>query len=361
MGEKDTLGATKPQVEPDVTESSLATTGSGREAAQYSEPTTLVARAIFEHAPAAMLMVDQAGKIRHVNSAAEQLFGYTKETLVGEPIEILVPRDIRQRHERLRMDFMSHARSRPMAEGRRLTARKRDGTDVLVDIALSPISLETSETAVLVSILENPARERAEVAELFVNELTHRARNMFAIIGAISRQIAKNTVSVADFQASLEQRLRCLSISYQVFEKEKWKAALINDLVRSQISFVVRQDTPQIEIAGPDVRLQPAPAEYLALAIHELATNAVKHGALTVPTGKVHIRWSVDEAAKLFQFHWAERNGPPVAPSERQGFGSVILKSIVPAACGGTADLAFTPIGMSWNLNAPSSILSHPE
>ncbi|WP_246659251.1 sensor histidine kinase [Rhizobium sp. FY34] len=174
-----------------------------------------------------------------------------------------------------------------------------------VDIALNPILLETSERAVILSITDAAPRERAELAEVFVKEVTHRARNMFAIIGAISRQISKHTSTVPEFQEALQMRLQSLSTSYEVFEKENWRAAPIDDLIRSQISFVVKQDIAQIDIAGPEIRLQAAQAECLGLAIHELATNAVKHGALSVPAGEISIRWSVDERDKIFQFHWS--------------------------------------------------------
>ena len=259
------------------------------------EPTKFVARTLFEHAPVPMLMVDQAGKIRYINSATEKLFGYSKEALVGEKVEILVPFDVRLHHEQLRRGFTAHPTSRSMAEGRRLIARKRDGSEVAVDIAMNPVVMDTSEVAVVLSVIDNTARERAERAEFFVKELTHRARNMFAIITAISRQIAKYSTSISEFQIAFERRLNALSTSYQVFEKENWQAAPISDLVRSQISFVIKKDMPQIDIDGPEIRLRPTPAEYLGLAIHELATNAVKHGALSVPNGAVHIRWAVDE------------------------------------------------------------------
>lgn len=324
----------------------------------YIGPNAFVSSALFELAPVAVLMVDQAGTIKHLNTAATQLFGYSKDELAGQPIEILIPPEARTRHEQFRRDFMACPTARPMAAGRRLTARKKDGTEISVDIALNPISLTASEIAIILSVTDAAPRERAELAELFVKEVTHRARNMFAIIGAISRQISKNTTIVSEFQAALEQRLHSLSTSYQVFEKENWRAAPITDLVRSQISFVVKQDMTQIDIAGPEIRLQAAPAEYLGLAIHELATNAVKHGALSVPMGEITISWSVDEGKKVFQFHWSERNGPPFIPSERRGFGSVMLNSIVPAACGGTADLVVSSLGMSWKLNAPLAMLA---
>lgn len=325
------------------------------------EPTAAVAAALFEHAPVPMLMVDPSGKIQHINSATESLFGYTKEALVGELVEVLVPSKHRLQHSQLRRGFMAYPTSRPMAEGRRLVARKKDGTEISVDIAMNPVVTDGSAVAVVLSVLDNTSRERAERAEFFVKELTHRAKNMFAIILAISRQIAKHSASMRDFQVALESRLNSLSTSYKVFEKENWQAALIDDLVRSQISFVTKQDMPQIKIDGPKLRLQPTPAEYLGLAIHELATNAVKHGALSVPTGAVSIRWSVDERGGIFEFHWTEHDGPPVLPSEREGFGSAILKSIVPAACGGTAHLIATPLGMSWNLNAPLAMLRSIE
>lgn len=223
----------------------------------YLEPTKLVARTLFEHAPVAMLMVDQAGKIKRINSATEKLFGYSREALAGQSVETLVPLDAQVHHGQLRHGFMAHPISRSMAEGRRLAARTKDGTEVAVNIAMNPVVLDSSEVAVILSVIDNSARERADRAELFVKELTHRARNMFAIISAISRQIAKYSTSIAEFQVALDSRLNALSTSYQVFEKENWQAAPIRDLVRSQISFLVKQDTPQIDLSGPKIRLQP--------------------------------------------------------------------------------------------------------
>lgn len=113
------------------------------------EPTKLVARSLFEHAPVAMLMVDQAGKIQHINNATEKLFGYSRDGLVGQHVETLVPSDVRQHHEHLRHGFMAHPTSRSMAEGRRLTGRTKDDTEVAIDIAMNPVVLDSSEVAVI--------------------------------------------------------------------------------------------------------------------------------------------------------------------------------------------------------------------
>ncbi|MGN7738280.1 sensor histidine kinase [Sinorhizobium sp. Sb3] len=317
------------------------------------EPTQFVARTLFEHSPVPMIMVDAAGAIEHINKASEEFFGYPKKLLIGQPVEALVPSDKRLHHEQLRQDYMAHPVSRPMAEGRRLVACKKDGTEVTVHIAMNPVVLETSEVAVILTVIDISARELAERTEFFVKELTHRARNVFAIICAISRQLGKHSDSVSNFQDALEDRLEALSASYRVFEKERWQAAPVRDLVQSQIAFLTTEGMSQIDIQGPEICLEPAPAEYLGMAVHELATNAVKHGALSVPTGIVDVRWSFDPRAQLFEFQWTERNGPAAQPPERQGFGSVILKSIVPAAFGGTADLIVAPKGVSWTLKAP--------
>ena len=104
---------------------------------------------------------------------------------------------------------------------------------------------------------------------------------------------------------------------------------------------------------GPALRLSASPAEYLGLALHELATNAMKHGALSVPGGKVHVVWKTDKAKGRFLFDWRELDGPPVAQPLRKGFGLVILKTVVPAVFGGTADLHTRSSGACWHLEAP--------
>jgi len=317
--------------------------------------------ALFERAPIAILIVNQSGDITQANAAAEQLFGYFPIELVGQRVEILLPEQARSRHRQLRADYMLDPSPRPMAAGRRLAGIRKDGSNISVDIALNPIVSAEGATSVILWITDNSARERADTAELFVSELAHRARNMFSIISAISRQIARSSSSLSEFQPAFERRLNSLVASYQVFERASWHSASLHDLVNSQVEFVMREGHGQIDIQGPDIGLPPNPAEYLGLAIHELSTNALKHGALSAPEGRVDIRWSVNEEDESFQFSWSERDGPAFSPPSRSGFGSVILKSIVPAAFGGAAELQATEIGMTWRLHAPSSILLSPR
>ena len=202
------------------------------------KPGDAVARALFEHAPVAMLMIDRAGTIEHANSAAEQLFGYSRETLVGKPVELLVPDGLRQRHRQHREAFFKAPAARPMGKGRRLAARHKDGHEIPVEIGLNPVMIGRNRIAVLASFVDNSAQERAENAELLVRELTHRAKNLFAVISAMAHQIGMVSPDVASFQSEFDDRLHSIATSYELLVRERWQGALIADLVRSQLAFV---------------------------------------------------------------------------------------------------------------------------
>jgi len=320
-------------------------------------PTLAAAQQLLEYAPVAMLLVNSKGEIQHLNSAAEHLFGYSRENLTGKQVELLVPDDLRQEHELLRDGFMNAPTRQPMGKGRHLSALHKDGHLIHVEIALNPLTIESETAVVVVSVLDQTARDRAEHAELFVLELKHRAKNMFAVISAISHQIGAKSLSHSDFESAFDNRLRSFAASYDLLARENWQAPSILDLVRSQLAFVNEQDASTISMEGPSLRLSARHAEYLGLAIHELATNALKHGALSVPSGKLRIHWAVDKTTKRFQFDWQELGGPLVAPPERKGFGRIILESVVPATFVGMAEFRTPPGGITWHLDAPMTAI----
>ncbi len=320
-----------------------------------------VAQTLFEESPVAMLLIDGAGNITGLNAAAEVLFGYAKSELVGRDVEVLVPELDRQKHKLLREDFFVSPNSRPMGKGRRLLARRKCGREIPISVGLNPVRVGINPVVVVSSIVDNTALERAERAELLVRELTHRAKNMFAVISAMSRQIGAMSADVASFQIDFDERLKSLSLSHELLVREDWTSVSISELVRSQLEFVSGRNTSLINIEGPELRLSAGTAEYLGLALHELATNATKHGALSVPSGKVNVIWSMDPAKDQLAFHWRELDGPPVAEPKHSGFGLVILKTIVPAVFGGSTELQYRPDGFGWKLEAPLNHLIAPE
>ena len=317
------------------------------------------ARQLLEYAPVAMLAIDLSGAVLHLNSAAEQLFGYAKDELIGKNIEILVPDGLKHKHTSLREDFVKTPSRRGMGEGRRLSAQHKDGHLIPIEIGLNPLIIGPLPSAVIISVLDQSAAHRAERAELFVVELKHRAKNMFSVVSAIARQISASNLERAKFESAFHERLGSFASSYELLALENWQAPTIAELVRSQLNFVNSNEASTITVNGPDLRLSVDHAEYLGLAIHELATNAIKYGALSVPQGKLVIHWSTDETTKRFQFDWQEKDGPIVAPLRRKGFGRVILEKVVPTTFDGKAELRALPSGMCWHLNAPIAIVEH--
>ena len=313
------------------------------------------------HAPIAMLIVNSHGEIQNLNSAAEKLLGYAKEELIGKAVEMLVPAGTKQSHIEYRDNFLKSPTVRPVGNGRNLSALHKDGRLIRVEIALNPIVIGSDDPVVIVSVLDQTMHDRAERAELFVSELRHRAKNMFAVISAISHQIGAHSLSQADFQSAFDERLQSFAASYDLLARENWQAPTIVDLVRSQLTFVEQKNMSAIAMDGPNIRLSAKYAEYLGLAIHELATNALKHGALSVPSGRLQIHWAADEAAKQFQFDWQEFDGPPVTPPQRKGFGRIVLESVVPATFEGEAELLTPPSGVSWHLKAPLTTIMSSE
>jgi PAS domain S-box-containing protein len=320
------------------------------------EPVTAIARAMFEHSPGAMIMIDRSGVILHTNPAITRLFGYEGTDLLGEPIEILLPSGMQAHHKALRDGFLQVPTARPMGAGLRFSARHKDGHEISVEVGLRPLLAGTNSLMVLVSIIDHSDRERAERAEFFVQELTHRAKNMLMMILAISRQVGRASSDVESFETDFEQRLRSFSATYDVVENGEVTAAAIRDVVHSQFVLLTGDIKPNVRIDGPDLWLPARLSEALGLAIHELATNAIKHGALSVEQGVVDLCWGADSTSHMFHFDWKERHGPAVNTTSHNGFGTVILERVVPASFGGTASLSDSAEGFSWHLEAPLAV-----
>lgn len=315
-------------------------------------------RLLFENAPVAMLMVDHEGWIRQVNASAETLFHYRKDELIGQQVGNLLPEEVRPRHARLRAAYHSAPTARPMGEGRELFGRRKDGENIPVEIGLNPM-FAGDKTFVVASIVDIAARRRSEQRmQLIMRELTHRSKNLLAVIQAIAREAAASSSDVETFHRTFAERLRGLASSHDILVARNWEGAPLGDLVRSQLAFLGQGDTARIEIEGDSMMLAPEAAQNLGLALHELATNAVKHGALSAPSGKVRIAWEVTEDADhepRLVLAWRESGGAPVEPPRHKGFGHVVLEDVVPGMLGGTAALAFAPEGINWTLDVPLS------
>jgi PAS domain S-box-containing protein len=204
-------------------------------------------------------------------------------------------------------------------------------------------------------------RRREQQIRLVVDELSHRIKNLLTVILAVAGQTAKQTGDVAQYQERFAERLRALSHCHDLLVHDNWRGASLADVVATQLKPFLENGEHRAAIDGPPLVLTPNAVQNLGLAFHELATNAAKHGALSVPQGKVSIAWRRDAAADRIAVEWRESSGPAVAPPQRCGFGRALLERIVPRALNGTAKFAYAPAGLVWTLEFPAMRGLTPE
>ena len=208
-------------------------------------------------------------------------------------------------------------------------------------------------TSVAVEITE---RKEAETQlRLFLRELTHRSKNLLAVIQAIARQTASRTKTIDDFLDRFGARLVAIGCSQDLLVADNWHGASLRTLVEQQLNMHA-SDRPgsQIVIDGEDVMLKPEAVQNLGLALHELATNAQKYGALSSGRGSVRIHWQFCDAAKL-KLTWEEQGGPPVSAPERSGFGRAMIESVVEKALEGEVNLPSQPKGVRCVIMIPDT------
>jgi PAS domain S-box-containing protein len=313
-------------------------------------------RSLFEHAPVAMLMVDAAGNIRQANTGAERLFEYSKDELIGQSVDMLLPEGGRQEHPALRAAFNERPAARPMGLGRELYGRCKDGREIPVEIGLNPLRVD-DQTFIVASIADISMRRQAEQRMQFImRELTHRSKNLLAVVQTIARHTAASSPDMRSFHHGFDERLQGLAKSHDLLVTRDWEGAPIDEVVRSQVDLMGGADADRIVIDGASMMLAPEAAQNLGMALHELATNAAKYGALSVPAGRVQIAWQQREGSsqqRWLVFTWQESGGPIVQTPDQKGFGHVVLEEVVPSMFGGTGILAFADGGLTWTLDAP--------
>lgn len=192
-------------------------------------------------------------------------------------------------------------------------------------------------------------KQHEERIQLLLGEVNHRAKNMLTLVQAIARQ---TMASGENFLDRFSERMRSLASSQDLLVNSGWRGARVEDIMSSQLAHLEDFIGTRILLNGPHVRLTSAAAQSLGMALHELATNAGKYGALSNETGQVHITWNVhtEDDVNRFEISWVESGGPPVEAPDRRGFGSTVIEKMTRIAFGYPVKLEFLPEGLRWHL-----------
>jgi PAS domain S-box-containing protein len=192
-------------------------------------------------------------------------------------------------------------------------------------------------------------KEREERERLFMREISHRTRNMLSVVDAIAHQTAATRPE--DFIERFSKRIQALSATQDLLIGNEWHGVEIEDLVSTQLAFFADLIGSRVAVRGPRLRLNAAAAQAIGLALHELATNAGKYGALSTERGRIDIGWEAND--DIFTMSWIERDGPAVSAPNRRGFGITVMEAMVERSVSGRVNLEYAPSGMTWHLVCP--------
>jgi PAS domain S-box-containing protein len=198
-----------------------------------------------------------------------------------------------------------------------------------------------------------------EQRDLLIRELHHRVNNTLATVQAIAAQTFRNSGVDPQIARTFDARLLTLSKVHTALTQENWDTVSLHDLITSTLEPHHPPDREIFTLLGPPMRVQPKSAVALAMALHELCTNAVKYGALSVEGGRVSIAWEVINGR--FILRWQESGGPPVVRPRRKGFGSVMIGRALASQLEGEVATDYNVAGLVCTMNAPLSAISDPS
>lgn len=292
----------------------------------------------------------------HYTSVSKPLFGFPVEQVLGSTDADLLGEGHARALTLLKREALGSSSSRK-GEIEIEEAGRKYWYDIHIDPLRDLAGTTVGLTGAAVDVTER--KENEQHLRLLMRELTHRSKNLLAVIQAMARQTARHAGSIDGFVEIFSARLQALSKSHDLLVQESWYGASLADMVRSQLGHHLDRENSQFTIKGPNLFLKPEAAQNIGLAIHELSTNAAKYGALSVPTGHVDITWTrrTPEAGGGFELSWRERGGPEVTKPAGRGFGSLVIERNLARALDGTVELDFAPSGLVCSVSVPESHL----
>ena len=301
----------------------------------------------------AIVSVDLAGNATSWNAGAERLFAIKAEEIIGKPFrtafsEITPAEDTKYREQLA--DGGAHEFD--------IRQKLRDGETRDLWVTSSPMREADGRVIGSSFILRDvtPHKQREEHVRFLMRELTHRSKNLLAVIQAMARQSLTSGLPPEEFVRRFGERLAALAGSHDLLSSVDYKGASLMELIRSQLSHYEDLFGTRIVLAGVDILLRPEAAQNIGIALHELSTNAAKYGALSNETGQVMIAWGFrDEAPRRFAMSWRESGGPPVVVPTRKGFGTIVMDRTTGIGMGGRSAVSFEPGGVVWSIDVPAT------
>ena len=277
-------------------------------------------------------VLDRDLNLVYANKAFYDLFGRTPEQLVGRNIFETFPESKSRERKILRYFERTLQGKTTVMDKEHYRIQQPDGSTELrcwQSIQTPFFGEDGTVTHILqqaVDITEEEAQKRQK--ELLARELDHRVKNMFAVIQAIANLASHEAQTAREFREDFAGRIVAMSRTYDALSHTDWEGLNLRDIFKAELAFYQTGPGERIVIEGPDIRFSAQACQNASLLIHELATNAAKHGSLSQPEGRLHISWEVDEPNDEIRIVWSETGLSGIQPPGRLGFGTQLTDFI---------------------------------
>ena len=308
--------------------------------------------AIVDSSDDAIISKDLNGNIASWNNGARRIFGYEAEEVIGKPVTILIPPD--------RLDeepgILARIRAGERIDHYETVRQRKDGSLVDISLTVSPVRDDEGRIVGASKIARDITnRKRMEKhRELLMAELSHRVKNTLAIVISIER-LSFSGQQQTSANTAFRARIHALAQAHGRLAEAQWTGVVLQHLVEDELAPYQQKQTTNTILSGPQVSLNPHCALNMVLAIHELATNAAKHGALSSPQGQVIVTWERKNEGLLLE--WREEGGPAVSVPQRRGFGRLLLEQALDQELGSNVSMDFRPEGLRCTILIPNQEL----
>jgi len=290
------------------------------------------------------------------NDSFLTLTGYGREEVLGQDFNFIMAHAadadaLRQ----IEAEFVGRSDG-----GAEILYRRKDGSEFWAALFISPVEDENGDVVQYFASFVDLSKHKEEQAQskMLIDELNHRVKNTLSAVQSIVRQALQNASDPKVVRESIESRLFALSRSHDLLTRENWESAELLDVVNDAVApFVTPEGRAQrFVIIGNNIRFSPKEALALGIAFNELGTNAVKYGAFANEIGSILVSWTIEPRpeGKRLLLRWQEKDGPPVTPPSRKGFGSRVLERGLAHELAGTVQLDYRSDGVVCTMNIPA-------
>ena len=299
-------------------------------------------------------------RIEYVNPAFTRMTGYEASEVLGRSPRILQgPRTDRIVLDRMRASLVA---GKPF-QGEAINYRK-DGSTYMVEWLITPLRDSDGQVTRWVSAQRDITQRHAfeDRQALMVRELHHRVKNTLATVQAVLNATLRSSLGLSEFRQAFTGRIASLAKTHTMITEDHTQVVSFEGLLRMELQAYEAPGQHRILLQGPQVLLPSELAVPVGMALHEMTTNALRHGALGDPDGRVEVTWSVEGelAEPVLHWTWNEHDGPPVALPTREGFGSQLLNRVLTVQAGAKVDIAFDPDGLRISIALPIPTVVQP-